>query len=581
MKKNKFDFSGYATKVDLKCADGRVIRKDAFKENDGQIVPLVWQHVHNDPANILGHALLENREDGVYAFGVFNDSEAGKNAKVLVEHGDITALSIHANQLKQKGTSVLHGVIREVSLVLAGANPGAMIDNLSIQHGDGEYELDDEEAIIYTGEEISLDNVEHADTTSDADVTMKEIFDTLTEDQKTVVYAMLATALGESEEEMKQSDDSDDDDIEHAEKEGEKIMKKNVFDSKDDDLKTGGTLSHDQFKVILADAMKSGSLKEAILQHAVEYGIENIDVLFPDARSLAKDPEWLARETGWVPNVLAAINKSPFSRVKSVYADMDIATARAKGYITATEKKEVYFKAAKRVTTPTTLYVKQKLDRDDIIDVVDFDIVAMVRYQLRILLNEELAMAALIGDGRDVADPYKVNEENIRPIWTDDALYSVVEPLSQKTDYKAMVKEIALTHKRYKGSGSPVLYMTPDLHTNMLWIEDSTGRRIYESDATLCAALRVSRIEEIPAFEGKTRTIGTGLQANDTRELMAIKVNLKDYNFGADKGGEVATFDDFDIDFNQYKYLMETRCSGALTKPHAAQIFEFVTVVAG
>ena len=349
-------------------------------------------------------------------------------------------------------------------------------------------------------------------------------------------------------------------------------MKRNVFD-KSNEEEPKNTLTHAQFATILADAQKNGSLKEAILAHATEYGIENIDVLFPDAKTLSRDPEWLKREDDWVSGVLSAIHKSPFSRIKSVIADMNFDEARAKGYIKATMKKEVYLKAAKRVTTPQTVYVKQKLDRDDIIDVTDFDIVAMVRYEMRTLLNEELARAAMFGDGRTLEDPYKINEDNIRPIWKEDDLYAIKEKLSSgKTDYKALVKEISLTHKRYKGSGAPVLYTTPDMHTNMLWIEDLNGRRIYESDATLCAALRVSKIVEIPQLEGLRRT---DAETGKTYELMGIKVNLKDYNFGADKGGEVASFDDFDIDFNQYKYLMETRCSGALTKPYSAQIYEF------
>ena len=571
----KFDFSGYATKNDLKCSDGRVIRKNAFKHNDGQKVPLVWQHIHNEPGNVLGYALLENRDDGVYTYGKFNDSEAGKNAKLLVEHGDITSLSIHANQLKQKGSSVLHGVIREVSLVLAGANPGASIDNISISHSDGSYETVDDEAIIYPDVPISLTELEHADKTED-DKTVKEVFDGLTEEQKNVVYFMIGKALEGEDVEHSDKDDNDEDDGEEDDEEfehennGGKKMKKNVFDQEKETIKNN-TLSHAQFKTILDDAAKVGSFKESLLFHATEYGIEDIDVLFPDARSLSRDPEWLKREDDWVQGVLNAIGKSPFSRVKSVIADMNIDTARAKGYITGSEKKEVYFKAAKRVTTPTTVYVKQKLDRDDIIDVVDFDAVAMVRFQLRTLLDEELAMAALIGDGRDVSDQYKINEENIRPIWTDDDLYSVKEKLTTKSNYKAMIKEIALSHKNYKGSGSPVFYTTSAVHTNMLWVEDTNGRRIYESDATLCSALGVNKIVEVPAFENKTRTTTDAA----TMELIGIKVNLKDYNFGADKGGQIATFDDFDIDFNQYKYLMETRCSGALTKPKSAQIFEF------
>lgn len=553
----KFDFSGYATKVDLKCSDGRVIKKDAFSHNDGQTVPLVWQHIHNDPNNVLGHALLENREDGVYAYGVFNDTPAGLNAKKLVEHGDITALSIHANQLKQKGTDVVHGMIREVSLVLAGANPGAYIDNLCIQHSDGTEQLDDSEAIIFSGANITTEEIEHADQNGGGEETVGDVFNTLNEKQKNVVYAMIAQALQGNEE----------DDVNHSNLGGED-MKKNVFE-KDDNKEV--TLSHADIEGIFADAQKCGSLRDAVLAHATTYGIENIDILFPDAKTV-KQPEWLERETGWVSGVLSGISKSPFSRVKSIFFDMDIDTARAKGYVKATEKKEVYFKAAKRVTTPTTVYVKQKLDRDDMIDVTDFDTVALIRRQMRTLLDEELAQAALFGDGREPEDPYKINEENIRPIWKDDDLYTIKEELTTKTDYKAMIKQIALSHKRYKGSGAPVLFTTPDIHTNMLWVEDQNGRRIYESDATLCAALRVSAIVEIPQIEGKKRTDLT----NDY-ELLAIKVNLKDYNFGADKGGQVSTFDDFDIDFNQYKYLMETRCSGALTKAKSAQVFEFKT----
>jgi hypothetical protein len=576
MAKEKFDFSGYATKNDLKCSDQRTIRANAFKDNDGGQVPLVWQHMHDSPDNILGHAILENRKDGVYAYCKFNDTDSGKQAKAIVKHGDVSSLSIFANDLIQKGKDVVHGVIREVSLVLAGANPGAYIDNLVIEHADHSETTLDTEAIIYTGEEkgISLTDIEHEIVAHAATggkeegtgKTMEDVYDTLDDDQKTLFHAMLAMVTGENAPE--------DNKIEHSNK-GGKIMKRNLFETvgkSTEQKETTTTLSHAQFGVILADAAQCGSLKSAILMHATEYGIENIDVLFPDAQALSKDPEWLKREDNWVSGVLAAVHHSPFSRVKSVFADMDIDTARAKGYITATEKKEVYFKASKRVTTPTTVYVKQKLDRDDILDVVDFDVVAMVRFELRTLLDEELALAVLLGDGRDAGDPLKINEENIRPVWKEDDLFCVKELLTQKTDYKKLVKEIALTHKRYKGSGNPVLYTTSDIHTNMLWIEDTTGRRIYESDATLCAALRVSAIVEVPHMELKTRT----LEDLTVRELLAIKVNLRDYNIGADKGGQIATFDDFDIDFNQYKYLMETRCSGALTRAKCAQVYEVV-----
>lgn len=559
----KYDFSGYATKVDLTCADGRIIRKDAFKHNDGQKVPLVWQHMHDSPDNILGHALLENREDGVYAYCSFNDTIAGKRSKVLVEHGDIVSLSIHANQLKQKGSNVIHGMIREVSLVLAGANPGAFIDNIGLEHSENG-ECDD--VIIAMDLGITTDEFEHADGGSEK--TVKQVFDSMTDEQKEVVYAMLAHALDDGE------DDEDEDEVDHSAMEGNE-MKKNAFENKGRaESKTSNTLTHAEksefFQAVIESAKKNGSLREAVMEHAVDYGIENIEVLFPDAQALTRDPQWLKREDGWVPTVLGGINKSPFSRIKSVFADMDFAAARAKGYIKATEKKEVYFKAAKRVTTPTTVYVKQKLDRDDIIDVTDFDIVAMVRFQLRTLLDEELALAAVLGDGRTVEDPDKISEDNIRPIWTEDDLYAIKEVLTTKTDYQDMIKQISMTHKNYKGSGSPIFLTTADIHSNMLWVEDAMGRRIYESDATLCAALRVSAIVEMPPMEGKTRVV-----EGKTRDLLGIKVNLKDYNFGADKGGQVASFDDFDIDFNQYKYLMETRVSGALTKAYSAQVFEF------
>lgn len=562
MKKN-FDFSGYATKNNLKCSDGRTILENAFKNNDGQTVPLVWQHMHNDPSNVLGHALLENRKDGVYAYCKFNNGVKGQQAKTLVEHGDVVALSIYANQLQESNGRVSHGAIREVSLVLAGANPGAKIDNIAFAHSDGSTDVADDEAIIKfvdekgldiqhsDEEEIEEDEIQHAD---EDDETVEKVFNSMSEKQKTVVYALVGQAL------------------EDAQNGGDK-MKHNVFEQKDNEM-TGAVLTHSQLQTILADAQKVGSLKEAVLMHATEYGIEDIDVLFPDAKALSKDPEWLKREDDWVAGVLAAIHHSPFSRIKTVTADMDFETARAKGYVKATEKKEVYFKMAKRVTTPTTVYVKQKIDRDDLIDVTDFDVVAMIRFQLRTLLNEELAQAALIGDGREPEDEYKINEENIRPIWTDEDLYTVKEKLTSKTDYKKIIKEIAFSGKRYKGSGAPVLYTTNEHHVNMLWVEDTNGRRIYESDATLCAALGVSKIVEVPHFVGKQRSDKDG----NKFDLFGIKVNLKDYNFGADKGGQVATFDDFDIDYNQYKYLMETRCSGALTKVHSAQVFEFPVV---
>lgn len=567
MKKGKnltYDFSGYATKVDLKCSDGRVIKKNAFKDNDGVKVPLVWQHCHSDPTNVLGHAVLENRTDGVYAYCTFNETAKGIAARTLVEHGDVEALSIHATDLIQRGSDVIHGNIREVSLVLAGANPGAKIDNLQFQHGDI-IEEDDEQAIIFSG--IEPDQILHADNSDEK--TIQEIFDSMTDEQKNVCYFMIAHALDSNED----GDDGDDqDNMNHSYKGGTKNMKKNVFEkTNEDDNKIVNTLTHAQFTAILEDAQKMGSFKNSILNHAAEYGIENIDVLFPDAKTLSKDPEWLKRETDWVAGVLAAINKNPFSRIKTILFDMDFDEARAKGYIKGNEKKEVYFKVAKRITQPTTVYVKQKLDRDDLIDVSDFDTIALIRYQMRILLDEELAMAALIGDGREANDPYKINEECVRPIWKDENLYAIKETLKKSDSYAQIIEDIAMTGERYKGSGSPVLYTTYKHHMKMLWVKDLNHRRIYENDAILCTALGVSKIIEVPAFENKY-IYEDGVPV---RELFGIKVNLRDYTFGADKGGQVATFDDFDIDFNQMKYLMETRCSGCLTKPKSAQIYEF------
>jgi len=574
--KKRYDFSGYATKNNIKCTDGRTIKEDAFKHNDGLKVPIVWQHLHNDPDNILGHGILENRKDGVYVYGMFNETEKGKKAKMIVEHGDISALSIYANGLVQKGADVVHGFIKEVSLVIAGANSGAYIDNLVIEHGDGGVTQVAEEAIISGDVKPDNTELEHEDKElehSEAGETMQKVFDSLTDVQKEVVYAMLGTALTQKGSEGDSAEHSDNDTNDNNDSEGGSTMKKNIFEGSGTVEAGANTLSHAQIATIINDAKTFGSLKESILAHATEYGIENIDVLFPDAAQVGK-MEWFKREDDWVAGVFAAVSRTPFSRIKSLFADIDIATARARGYIKANEKKEVYMKAAKRVTTPTTVYVKQKLDRDDIIDVTDMDIVAMIRYQLRTLLNEELAQAYLLGDGRAVDDPDKINEENIRPIWTEDDLFCLKHKLATMTDYKAMVKEISLSNEDYRGSGAATFYTTPSIHANMLWIEDTTGRRIYESDASLCAALNVTKIVEVPQFADKVRT----LEDNSKRKLIGIKVNLKDYNVGADKGGEINSFDDFDIDFNQYKYLMETRCSAALIRAKSAQVFEFQTV---
>ena len=564
---DKFDFSGWATKVNLKCSDGRTIMKDAFKDNDGKSVPLVWNHQHNDPSNVLGHALLQNRDEGVYAYCTFNDSEAGKTGKLLVQHGDVCALSIWANQLKQNLNNVVHGNIREVSLVLAGANPGAFIDSI-IMHG----QESDEEAIIYTGEDIVLS---HGDDKEDKKVeetekkietgkeeTVADVFNTLSEKQKNVVYAIIGQALEEGEG----SDDEE-------ESEGGKEMKHNVFDQIEE--KQDDVLSHDAMNTIISDGKRFGSLKESFLAHADEYGIKQIDYLFPEAKSLNNPPEFIKRETDWVSKVMNGVHRTPFSRIKSSFADITADEARAKGYIKGNLKKEEVFTLLKRSTTPTTIYKKQKLDRDDIIDITDFDVVAWLKSEMRMMLNEEIARAILIGDGRLSSSDDKINEQNIRPIASDAELYSVRVPVtvaaSATTDdkAKAMIRAAVKARKEYKGSGNPTFFTTEDWLTDALLLEDTMGHRLYKNESDVAAAMRVSNIVTVPVMEG--------VKGPNGGDLIGIIVNLNDYNVGADKGGAINMFDDFDIDYNQQKYLIETRCSGALTKPYAALVLELAT----
>ena len=563
----KFDFSGWATKVNLKCSDGRTIMKDAFKDNDGKSVPLVWNHQHNDPSNVLGHALLQNRDEGVYAYCTFNDSEAGKTGKLLVQHGDVCALSIWANQLKQNLNNVVHGNIREVSLVLAGANPGAFIDSI-IMHG----QESDEEAIIYTGEDIVLS---HGDDKEDKKVeetekkietgkeeTVADVFNTLSEKQKNVVYAIIGQALEEGEG----SDDEE-------ESEGGKEMKHNVFDQIEE--KQDDVLSHDAMNTIISDGKRFGSLKESFLAHADEYGIKQIDYLFPEAKSLNNPPEFIKRETDWVSKVMNGVHRTPFSRIKSSFADITADEARAKGYIKGNLKKEEVFTLLKRSTTPTTIYKKQKLDRDDIIDITDFDVVAWLKSEMRMMLNEEIARAILIGDGRLSSSDDKINEQNIRPIASDAELYSVRVPVnvaaSATTDdkAKAMIRAAVKARKEYKGSGNPTFFTTEDWLTDALLLEDTMGHRLYKNESDVAAAMRVSNIVTVPVMEG--------VKGPNGGDLIGIIVNLNDYNVGADKGGAINMFDDFDIDYNQQKYLIETRCSGALTKPYSALVLELAT----
>ena len=563
-----YDFSGWATRNNLRCSDGRTILKDAFKTNDGQTVPLVWNHQHNESYNVLGHALLENRDDGVYAYCTLNDTDAGKNAKLLVKHGDVSALSIYANQLKQQGGNVLHGAIREVSLVLAGANPGAFIDSI-MSHG----EETDEEAIIYTGENISLyhadtppvtnkkedEELKMADQATNKPETVADVFNTLSEKQKTVVYAMIGQAL----------EDAGATDGEPTEG-GNENMKHNVFDQEEfyDDT----TLSHSEMEAIISDAKRYGSLKDSVLAH----GITDINYLFPDAQTMDNTPGFITREQTWVNKVMSGVHNTPFSRIKSIFANLTEAEARAKGYIKGKQKVEEVFGLLKRTTTPTTIYKKQKLDRDDVIDITDFDVVAWLKTEMRLMLDEEIARAVLIGDGRLSSSDDKINEQNIRPIWKDDALYTIKQAINvtstattnQKA--KAFIQAAVRARKNYKGSGNPTLYTTEDKLTDCLLMEDTTGRVIYESVDKLATALRVKEIVTVPVMEGQTRTDSD----SKTRTLAGIIVNLSDYNIGADKGGAVNMFDDFDIDYNAQKYLIETRCSGALTVPYSAIALE-------
>ncbi len=608
MAKSEYDFSGWATRTNLLCSDGRTIRRGAFSGQDGARVPLVWNHNYTSPDNVLGHADLVEREDGMYAYCTFNDSEAADSARTGVQHGDITNLSIYANHLKQMGNDVVGGKIREVSLVLAGANPGAFIDNVSFAHG----EDSEEEAIIFTDEEIALyhsddekkkkkpeddeddekkedDNSEEEtdeedeDMTdeekkklqhADGDETVEEVFNTLNDKQKQAVYAIIGAAL-EEEGEAEHSD---------FEQEGEQ-MKHNVFDTEMEN--DGMTLSHDDMQTILDDGKRLGSLKESFLAHADDYGIKDIDWLFPEARNLNTPPDWIKRETDWVQGVLNGVHKTPFSRIKSMFADIREDEARARGYIKGKRKKEEVFSLLKRTTDPQTIYKKQKLDRDDIIDITDFDVVAWIKAEMRMMLDEEIARAILVGDGRLASSDDKIQEAHVRSILNDDELYSLkknveftaaekADPDYDQIKAKKIINLVIKSRKDYKGSGNPTLYTTEDFVTDCLLLEDGIGHKLYKTEEELRTALRVSKIVTVPVLEGVTREDGQGVE----HSLIGIIVNLSDYNVGADKGGAISMFDDFDIDYNQYKYLIETRISGALIKPFSALVIE-MTEAAG
>ena len=567
-----YDFCGWATRNDLKCSDGRTIRKDAFKDNDGQKVPLVWNHQHNEAFDVLGHAMLENRDEGVYAYCKFNDTESGKTAKLLVQHGDVDRLSIYANKLKQQGSNVMHGVIREVSLVLAAANPGAYIEDI-IVHG----ETSDNEAVIYTGENIELFHSEERKSEgeskpseenkeegkmADNEKTVQDVFDEMTEEQKNVVYAMIGMAL---EENGADSDEEDVDEMNHSDEGDGEIMKRNVFDN-DETRENENVLSHADMETIIGDAKRYGSLKESFLAHAAEYGIDQIDMLFPEYKSVTGDtPQFIKRTPdGWVDTVMNGVHHTPFSRIKMVFADLREDEARAKGYMKGKLKKEEVFGLLKRVVEPTTIYKKQKLDRDDAVDITDFDVIAWLKSEMRIMLDEEIARAILFGDGRSALSEDKISETNIIPVIKDADLYTIKKTVTAAENEKlghAIITAAVKAQDDYEGSGNTTFYTAASTITDMLLLEDTDGRRIYKDMRELALAMNVNKIVKVPAS-----IIPSG--------IYGVIVDLNDYNVGADKGGAINMFDDFDIDYNQMKYLIETRCSGALTKPYSAIVLK-------
>ena len=571
-KPEKYDFSGWATRNDIRCSDGRTIRKGAFAEQDGTTVPLVWNHNHVDADNVLGHAILENRDQGVYAYCFFNDTKQGNNAKELVTHGDICSLSIFANQLKQNGGDVIHGAIREVSLVLAGANPGAKIENI-MAHGDNS----EEEAIIYNdSDEINLAHSEEKEKMEEEnkEKTVKDVIDSMTEEQRNVMYALIGEAIESTKNE------SDDD----QSNEEENQMKHNAFENEDQTKKEETeTLSHSEFMEIVSEAKRKGSMKDAFLEHNITeipylaHSITNVGNLFPESKAVSRVPEIVDRDQTWVGNVMASVKHTPFSRVKSFYANITADEARAKGYVKGAKKVEEVITALKRTTDPQTVYKLQKMDRDDIIDITDFDVVAWLKGEMRGKLDEEIARAILIGDGRSSSSSDKVDPLRIRPVYQDDTTYTIKRILTRATGAddsafaKAFIKDVVKSRKEYKGSGNPTLYTTEDMLTSMLLIEDTTGRVIYDTIEKLKTALRVRDIVTVPVMENVGREDTPGKKKWN---LLGILVNLNDYNVGADKGGSVNMFDDFDINYNKYEYLIETRCSGALVKPYSAITFE-------
>ena len=586
----KFDFSGWATKNDLTCSDGRTIKHNAFKENDGQRVPLVWQHGHNAVDNVLGHALLENRDEGVYAYCALNETPAADNAKELVKHGDVKALSIYANRLDQRGADVIHGNIVEVSMVLSGANPGALIDNVALEHSDGSWTESEEEAIIYSGLTLSHDS---GDTTEDTesmgkdeaydedDLTVADVLETLDDDQRLAVAALIEEISGDVDDEDEDYDDDeydvdeDDDyeeDAEHGDSGGDTLMHSNIFEG--DALRNvGPRLSHAEEEQIFAEARMPGmTLRTAVLAHAADYGIKNPELLFPDATNLDPEPQRVMRENSWVAKVLQGSKHTPFSRVKTQWSNLTAEELRAKGYVKASRKKDVVYEVANRKTEPTTVYNKTKIDRDDVLDITTFNVVAWMQQNLRYSLEEELARAVLIGDGRQVSDENKIKEANIRPIWTDDELFSHKVLIGKDAKTADIIDAVRRSRKFYKGSGSPVLFTTNGFVCDMLEIKDLNQRYVYETKQAVANALNVTDVIEVEVMEGAKRDVG-----GKTQNLLGIIVNMQDYTMGSDKGGETSFFEQFDIDFNQQKYLLEARCSGALTKYKSAIVIEKAT----
>ena len=604
-----YDFAGWVTRNDVKCSDGRIIRHNAFKDQDGTKVPLVWMHQHGGIENVLGNVLLQNRPEGVYGYGSLNDSEAADMARIVLKHDDVTAMSIFANNLTRQGNNVIHGTIREVSLVLAGANPGATIDEVVI-HEDG---YDNDELIFFNAEDNTLrhsddgsiefepleDSIVHADDSkkeddmadekksstdtrsedsSSDDKTLEDIFNSMTEEQKTVVYALVGQAL-------EQGGGSDNDDSDE-----EDNVKHNVFDNEYDADTQNDVLVHDAMNEIITEAKNGYSMKKIFndyvadhiddgagdaIAHAATYGVDPVDYLFPDAKTITPTPEFIKRDTGWVSQLMNRVHHTPFSRVKSVFADITADEARARGYMKGKLKKEEVFTLLKRSTSATTIYKKQKMDRDDVIDITDFDVIAWLKGEMRGMLDEEIARAVLVGDGRMTDDDDHISEEHIRPIWKDAELYTIQAPIElEGTETpddiaKTFIRTAIKARKDYKGSGNPILFTTEDFLTDMLLLEDKIGHPLYDSVEKLATKLRVSQIVTVEVMEGLTREVDS-----KTRTLMGIIVNPVDYNIGADKGGAINMFDDFDIDYNQQKYLIETRCSGALIKPFSAIAIE-------